>query len=285
MSISPADGARSLLACPLCKSGLALAPGLFRCVSCGEPFPQGRDDCIDLFPERVWNDRTRWEERQREMEESYRELMADPAEAILGYRSDYGPYGPLLSRYDGLVLDVGGGNGVARHYLPAEARYVVLEPSLEWLAPEWSGIAHAFPCLSQRPCFIRGTGEYLPFGAGFFDGVLSFWSLNHVSRPAAVIEEIHRVLRPGGRVLVVLEEMPPRWRELADGTFPAPDLHARMRMVLQKLWAPLGGWPVQSDHVRIGEEDFLEWASGGFEVLERAWIGAYLAFELRKTGT
>ena len=40
--------------------------------------------------------------------------------------------------------------------------------------------------------------------------------------------------------------------------------------------------PSQAAASSRGERDFLEWAARGFEVVRRAWIGAYLAFELRK---
>ena len=284
MSAVPAEGARSLLACPLCKDALAAGPGLLRCLACGEAYPQARDDCLDLLPRRLRDeDRTDWERRQDEMEESYRELLRDPDLTVLGYRNDYGPFAPLLTGYDGQVLDVGGGNGVARHYLPAQAKYVVVDPSLDWLRPEWGVIAHAFPCLRQAPCFVRGAGEYLPFRSRAFDAALSFWSLNHASRPEALIAEVRRVLRPGGRFLVVLEEMAPRWRDLLDGAFPWREPVARLRAVPRKLWSLAAGWPIQGDHVRILEAHFMRWIADGFVVLQRSWIGAYLAYELRTT--
>jgi SAM-dependent methyltransferase len=229
-------------------------------------------------------DGTRWRERQAEMERSYRELFASPAEAVLGYQNDYRPLAPLLGGYGGLVLDVGGGHGVARHYLPAATRYVVLEPSLEWLRPEWKSIAHVFPCLEEPACWVRGTGEELPFGTGLFSGVLSLWSLNHARRPQALVAEAWRVLRPGGRFLVVLEDMAPKWSDLGADAFRAGPGAERLRVLGRKLWSLVAGWPLQSDHLRIRERDFLRWAVPGFTVARRDWLGAYLSFELVKAG-
>jgi hypothetical protein len=42
----------------------------------------------------------------------------------------------------------------------------------------------------------------------------SFWNLNHAVEPRVVIVEAARVLRPRGLLLLVLDDMPPRWRRL-----------------------------------------------------------------------
>ena len=50
----------------------------------------------------------------------------------------------------------------------------------------------------------------LPFPTGTFDAAINIVTLEHVKEPARVIEEIHRVLRPGGRFLIVV---PHEWEE------------------------------------------------------------------------
>jgi SAM-dependent methyltransferase len=48
----------------------------------------------------------------------------------------------------------------------------------------------------------------LPFGTGQLGGVLAFYSLIHIGREelGAALAEVHRVLRPGGRVLFSVHE-------------------------------------------------------------------------------
>lgn len=277
---------RHLLVCPVCKGRLEFSPGLISCASCGLRFPQSVSDHFDLLPHHLLkNEREQWEERQQEMEEWYRGLIADPAVANDSFVADYGPYAPLLVTLSGDILDVGGGIGIVRDYLPRGAEYTVVEPSLDWLGVEWSSLAGRFPSLETKPRFVRGIGEYLPFPARSFDAVLAFWSLNHVDDPETVFGEVHRVLRPGGRFLIVLEDMAPAWGDIANGTFPASEVAPAGGHPGMENPAHPGGleWPLQSDHIRIRESDIRTWISQRFEVAWRGWINQYLTFEFEKT--
>ena len=149
------------------------------------------------------------------MTEWYRDLLATPADAAACFEQDYRVYAGILRTLTGRVLDIGGGNGVVRHYLGATVQYIALEPDLAWLDAPWADLADRFACLATPPFFVRGIGERMPFTDASFDAALGFWSLNHAVDPSAVIAEAARVLRPGGLLLLVLEDMPPRWLDLA----------------------------------------------------------------------
>ncbi|MDQ3622096.1 MAG: class I SAM-dependent methyltransferase, partial [Verrucomicrobiota bacterium] len=219
-----------------------------------------------------------WRERQQEMEGWYQQLIAKPASAAECLISDYSPFAPLLEQVSGRVLDVGGGIGVVRQFLPGIADYIVLDPSLDWLGAEWTTLSERFPCLARKPKFVRGVGESMPFPDRSFDAVLSFWSLNHASDPDKVIQETHRVLRPGGYFLLVLEDMEPRWRDLLTRAFVREGIMHASRMAALKLRNVFRGrsWPLQADHIRIAESGIQSCNSDRFAVIRRAWIAQYL---------
>ncbi|MGY1605758.1 class I SAM-dependent methyltransferase [Geodermatophilus sp. SYSU D00700] len=91
------------------------------------------------------------------------------------------------------VLDVGGGPGYfARAFRAAGATYVGLEPDAGEMA------ARGAP----EPGTLRGSGEALPVRTGAVDVCYSSNVLEHVARPWVMAEEMVRVTRPGGTVLL-----------------------------------------------------------------------------------
>jgi hypothetical protein len=105
-----------------------------------------------------------------------------------------------------LVLDVGGRIQPYRPLLEKHLRgYVALD-------------------LQQTPLVnVIARGEQIPLPDGKVDLVLCTQVLEYVSDPAAVVAEIHRVLKPGGRLLLSAPAVFPqdsehdKWRFLPDG--------------------------------------------------------------------
>ncbi|HWA42533.1 MAG TPA: class I SAM-dependent methyltransferase [Hypericibacter adhaerens] len=93
------------------------------------------------------------------------------------------------------VLDIGCGTGSLTTALAARAepRAVI-------------GVDIAFPFVrfaaaqESRVAFVTGDACALPFADASIDHALSLLALNFVSNPAQAMSEIHRVVRPGGRV-------------------------------------------------------------------------------------
>ena len=177
--------------CPICKCDLVRNTDGLRCTRCHAAFPRLGDDSFDFMPgEQLVNGGTAWRVRQSAMENWYRDFIGDADNAAAALAYEYEPHAAVLGRLRGTILDVGGGVGIARDYIPADAQYLVIDPSLNWLGDAWKGVGRRFPSVNRPPTFIRGVGEYLPFPDSRFDAVLSLWSLNHSSDPERTLNEI-----------------------------------------------------------------------------------------------
>ena len=113
----------------------------------------------------------------------------------------------LGDRADGRVLDLACGPGVLTRVLAREARCVVgldLTARVLEVARRESN--------PSRTALVRGAAERTPFADEAFDGVTLRLALHHVPDPAAVLREVRRLLRPGGRAVVldVLTSSDPR---------------------------------------------------------------------------
>jgi ubiquinone/menaquinone biosynthesis C-methylase UbiE len=51
--------------------------------------------------------------------------------------------------------------------------------------------------------FYQADAEEIPFEDGFFDSIICTNSFHHYLNPSNVLNEVHRVLKPGGRVHIV----------------------------------------------------------------------------------
>ena len=165
----------------------------------------------------------------------------------------------LLPTLRGLcVLDLGSGPG---HYAElARAQGARLAVALD-LSPAMLAVAP-----SPRIC---GNGEALPLAASSFDVVVAALVLSHTGRPACVLAEIARVLRPAG--VAVLSEIHPVAEELGwERTFRGGDgktLRASSR-------------PLRAEHWRV----LLADAPWVLEAWAEPSVGASLEGEFRRAG-
>jgi ArsR family transcriptional regulator len=99
------------------------------------------------------------------------------------------------------LLDIGTGTGRVIEILgPRVRRAVGVDLSHEMLTVARSNLERA----QLRNCLVRHGDMYqLPLQGGSFDAVTIHQVLHFAERPGAVIAEAGRVLRPGGRLIVV----------------------------------------------------------------------------------
>ena len=117
----------------------------------------------------------------------------------------------------GRVLDLGGGTGAANPDL-GDREIVALDPAPQMLA------------LNPEDLRVVAYGESLPFADGTFDGVFSAYVFRNLTSVPGTLEEIHRVLRPGGVAAIV------------DLTRPTGRIARRVHRMGTAVVVPAVGW-------------------------------------------
>lgn len=140
-----------------------------------------------------------WSEGQQAYESWDRKTVED-------YRREIDGVAPVYAhiRMSGRVLDVGGGAGTVRHFLPAGTQFVSVDPFIDYQSGLGEAKLAAYPCLRQPLNFIAACAEFLPFQASSFDWVHMRSMLDHVQSPDLALMEARRVLRPNGKLVIGL---------------------------------------------------------------------------------
>ena len=103
------------------------------------------------------------------------------------------------SQTTGKTLEVAIGTGLNLASYPADVEMVGLD-----LSPEMLELARQRGEELRRDVDLRvGDAHALPFDADFFDAVVCTYSLCNIPDPRSAVAEMKRVLRPGGRLLLV----------------------------------------------------------------------------------
>ena len=152
-----------------------------------------------------------------------RRLYDGPAGAVLALASAMSLHEPLIGallrgggerspRFDVTrfrdVLDVGSGAGQILGHLIREAapdaRLVAFDLSDRMLRRSRRRMAAKSDDAGRdEPGYVAGDMLRMPFADGAFDCVTAGWVLEHLTDPAPGLAEMARVLRPGGRLLLL----------------------------------------------------------------------------------
>jgi ubiquinone/menaquinone biosynthesis C-methylase UbiE len=105
----------------------------------------------------------------------------------------------LMKRASGRVLEVSVGTGKNLHYYPGGCQIVAVDLSREMLALAQTRATR----LGASVPFLLADAEALPFSARNFDTVVSSLSTCTFSNPVTALEEMARVCRTDGKIVLL----------------------------------------------------------------------------------
>ncbi len=105
-----------------------------------------------------------------------------------------------LAQAQGSVLEIGAGTGLnLKHYPDAVTELTVTEPD----EPMFRKLSKASTKAGRSAKVVQAPAEKLPFPDDTFDTAVSTMVLCTVGDVGATLEEIKRVVKPGGRLILI----------------------------------------------------------------------------------
>lgn len=113
----------------------------------------------------------------------------------------------VCRRASGRTLELAVGTGLNLRWYAGEVDLVVVDLDSEHLEVS----AERLHELGRPRRLALADAQHLPFGDDTFDSVVCTLAICDVDDREATLAEVHRVLRPGGSLLLV-DHLEPRWR-------------------------------------------------------------------------
>lgn len=206
-----------ILACPRCRESLTTTCGQFRCMTCGATFEQENGIPV-LLDDESRHEIARFYQGKYE---GGREAKAPP-QSLLGRLAAWYPQPPERKIGDVTIRNL------QRFW--ALLRESCDEPNVLMLGKRQSRIngepTHRYAEIraleaasfrldiqARSGVDVVGDGHKMPFVDNAFHGAFALTTLKHLRNPFRFVEELHRVVRPGGLVYAQCVSLAPyhRW--------------------------------------------------------------------------
>ena len=257
MNVTVCDGV--VVVCSVCKSPLERRCDSIFCPRCRREFLQKSEKFINLLPEDKLQEKNfnSWQIRQGHFLGWNKKIMNEALASEV--RSLYDEFSEYTGKIKGLTLDVGCADCKMNSYLK-QTRYIGIDPYEGWILENRPAyMEKIYPIDKNNLVFIRGFGEYLPFGSGVFDNVIISNALDHSSSFYDMLEEAARVLKSSGG-LYLMHEKPGLMNKIARKTLSRIYQSIKRRF---KQYVLIGYF--KSPHIKISEEELEKWLRRYFE--------------------
>ncbi|MES1172040.1 MAG: metalloregulator ArsR/SmtB family transcription factor [Bacteroidota bacterium] len=151
------------------------------------------------------------------------------------------------------VLDVGSGDGAAASVLAAHCRSLTCVDTNPRLIDAAKERLARYPHARAQVADVH----QLPFAADSFDAVMLFHTLTYAEQPLRALEECARVLRPGGRLVLLCldqhtqQEVTARYGERHPGFSPRAVRGFLTRVGLEVLMSEVASREARKPHLRV----------------------------------
>lgn len=187
------------LRCVDCHSGLSHVDERLACSECGSTF-EIDDELLITAKNFIGNNRVAAEFYNSPQWHKYRfwkRFTPFTKTAVSRWRSEV--FAQLPNLENTRLLDVAIGAGLTLPLVPDSCDVFGIDVSVEQLRD----------CqrdnIDRRLKLVLGEAESLPFADNAFDNVLSFGAINYFNDPLKSLQEMARVVKPGGQVVVTDE--------------------------------------------------------------------------------
>jgi|ERR1700733_5510232 phosphatidylethanolamine/phosphatidyl-N-methylethanolamine N-methyltransferase len=182
------------------------------------------------------------DEQSAIMEDWIREFLTSVKSTRFGWVSRFDHTFPVRSASSELrTLEIGAGTGTHLQY----------EPNGEYVALEASGqLAAQIPQRDGLSVVVADCEQRLPWDDNSFDRVLAIHVLEHLYNLPAALEEVARVLRPGGVFCVVIP--------CEGGALYSLGRRFTTKRIFEKRYNTPYEWMISQDHCNTAREVLAE---------------------------